>query len=288
MDEQKIFWKKQTLVFDSSMKDALQQQHYAAQFIALVGRHLIQQQADDSNTNMQFLKKEEMLVGNELSNGLRVALHLPNMKLLVLNKGYKTLQEILLLGKTQNQAFNELRKSLEDNNVDISKLTNELHYEIPEHALAKGAVFKIEDKKYTEENSIYRNNADIIINEVAAQFKNADPVRVWPHHFDTGFFYPVAKNEKGELSKSIGIGWAIADSMINEPYYYLSFWSEKPVNNSQNFNSLKAGQWMMPIWDGAVLKNSDILNAGSAENQYKLVKTFFNSGINILKNNFEL
>ena len=75
---------------------------------------------------------------------------------------------------------------------------------------------------------------------------------------------------------------AIPDSIIGEPYYYLSFWSENPIKGIEKPDALDAGKWMMPNWNGAVLKQSEILEVGSAIGQHKLVKSFFNSGINIL------
>jgi hypothetical protein len=74
MSIRKKNWKTLTLPFNDDLNDALQQQHHASQFIALVGRHLIPQQPDDSNTNMQYLLDKELLVGNELANGMRLAL----------------------------------------------------------------------------------------------------------------------------------------------------------------------------------------------------------------------
>ena len=67
-------WKLQTLPFGDEMKNALQQQHHAAQYLALAGRHLIPQQPDDSNTNMEFIPETGMLVGNSLSDGMKIGL----------------------------------------------------------------------------------------------------------------------------------------------------------------------------------------------------------------------
>ncbi|MCD4663677.1 MAG: hypothetical protein K8R68_00305 [Bacteroidales bacterium] len=39
---------------------------------------------------------------------------------------------------------------------------------------------------------------------------------------------------------------------------------------------------MIPGWNGAILKHSEIFKEKSAEKQYKLVEYFFTSGINIL------
>ncbi len=53
-------WKELTQDFNSDLHNVLLQQHHAAQFIALVGRHMLPQQADDSNTNMQCMAGREI------------------------------------------------------------------------------------------------------------------------------------------------------------------------------------------------------------------------------------
>lgn len=284
MSVQRENWKTLTLSFNDDLNDASQQQHHASQFIALVGRYLIPQQPDDSNTNMQYLLDKEMLVGNALANGMRLALQLTDLTLYILDKDNKHKSEISLVGKITQQVFEEVKQTFAEFGVDTSNLKNELHYEVPTHDLINGASFTIKEKKLFQENTFYRHNAEVILNEIAAGFEDTDSVRVWPHHFDTGTFIPFAHNDKGELSQSIGIGWTIPDSMVNEPYYYLSFWSELPVESFEALTPLEVGEWITTGWKGGVLKLSDILQYSSADEQQELVKTFFNSGIKILTN----
>jgi hypothetical protein len=75
--------------------------------------------------------------------------------------------------------------------------------------------------------------------------------------------------------------------MVNEPYYYLSFWSEQPVESFEALTPLEAGKWITTGWNGGVLKLSEVLKYVSADEQHALVQTFFNSGIKILTNNFK-
>ena len=98
-------WKRLTLDFDEGLSKALQQQHHAAQFIALVGRHLVPKQADDSNTNMQYQADREWLIGNELPGGMRIALHLSDLNLILIDKENNSRSDIPLLGKTKVQVF---------------------------------------------------------------------------------------------------------------------------------------------------------------------------------------
>ena len=75
--------------------------------------------------------------------------------------------------------------------------------------------------------------------------------------------------------------------MVNEPYYYLSFWSEQPVESFEALTPLEVGKWITTGWNGGVLTQSEILQSSSADEQQNLVKTFFNSGIKILMNHFK-
>jgi len=283
MNNSKKTWRQQTMPFNNNLNDTLQQQHHAAQFLAMVGHHLIPQQADDSNTNMEFLPDENLILGNALPNGMRVALQLIELKLLVLDKKNEPKKVIKLDGKTKDEVFIELAQNLADVGIDVSNLKNELHYKIPTHPLGNGALFSIKNENDFIENANYRHNAKIVLNEIAEVFKQEEPIRIWPHHFDTGAFYVISKNGKGETTQTIGIGLAIPDSMINEPYYYLSFWSADATAELDKLPSLPSGQWLMPDWNGAVLKHSEILKADTANEQYELVKSFYQSGINLLK-----
>jgi hypothetical protein len=231
---------------------------------------------------MQYLPDNETLVGNALADGLHLGLHLSKMALQVLNQNEELIDSVELNGRTWDETFDSMKRILQNSGIDILKINNELHFEIPFHPLADGASFDIRELKYFKENAIYRHNSEIILHEVITEYPNASPIRVWPHHFDTGTFIPLDSNESSGVSKSIGLGWAIPDTMVQEPYYYLSFWSAETDKILESLNPLPAGKWLMPKWNGAVLQHSDILQLLSAEKQYNLVKSFFESGISIL------
>ncbi len=278
----KAIWKPQTVPFQDDLNDTLQQQHHATQFIALAGRHLIPRKADDSNTSLEFIFDGGLLRGNLLPNGMHLVLSLTDLMVTILDQDNHTKKSIVLEGKSKQTVFNELKQSLSELEVDVTGFKNELHYEIPLHPLDQGASFSVKDGHYLTETANYRNNADLIIREMASAYDQAEPVRIWPHHFDTGSIIPVSRSDAGGISQSIGIGWAIPDGMVKEPYYYLSFWSEKPVDNAAEPGQLIAGEWMLPNWNGAVLKHSAIIKENTAANQHQLVEDFFKSGISSL------
>lgn len=280
-------WKPQTLAFDEDIHQAMQQQQHAAQLIAMVGHQLIPQKADDSNTNMQFLSAENVLLGNPLPNGFKLSLGLTDLKLSILDKENNAVKQISLEGKNKQEAFNELKQCLSDLGVDVMDFKNKLHYEIPPHPLDRKRAFSITNEEDFIENAKYRHNAKIVLNEVAALFKQKEPIRIWPHHFDTGAFYVIKKDEEGEAIQTIGIGMAVPDAMVDEPYYYLSYWSKDSDEVEESLSALVAGHWMMPDWKGAVLRFSEIAEQKTAEEQYTMVKSFYKQGIEIIQNHFK-
>ena len=286
--KEKNTWKALTQSFTGDLHNVLHQQHHASQFIALVGRHLVSQQPDDSNTNMQYLSDREWLIGNELPGGFRMVLQLSGLKLCIVDRVMNCRSEIPLAGLKKQQVFEQMKQSLAELNLDVKLLINELHYTLPDHELDRNATFSIGDMKSIQEITYYRHNAEIVIASMASHFEKAEPVRIWPHHFDTGTFIPLRYNANGGISRSIGLGWAMPDDMVNEPYYYLSFWSEDSIENFNALPNLEAGEWIKTGWHGGVARNSDILKISSASGQEAFVETFFQSGINLLREHYNL
>lgn len=275
-------WQLLSIPFNQDLENELKQQHLAAQFIALTGRYLIPKKPDGSNINMQYLPEKEMLLGNSHPNGWVVGVHLKNQAVQVLNEKGIAKAEIFLEGKTFQEAFQEFKTALQNQGIDVSQLKTEQPYELPTGGLKEGKYFAIESDNAVSENIHYRHNAQLLISELDARFSDVESVRIWPHHFDTGTFATIARNEKGAASKTIGLGLAIPDSMVNEPYFYLSFWSENPLDIEYNPVKLPAGKWMIPDWNGAVLSVSEIIKKETAEEQFSLVKSFFEVGVSVL------
>jgi len=281
-------WKKLTLPYDVNIDDAVRQQHHAAQFIALVGRHLIPRKPDDSNTNMDFIAELNALVGNPMAGGLRVGLQLTDMVLLIVDENFRRLHAMTLTGKTKNEVLTKLKAELRQQGAKVDGLNRKLHYELPEHLLDKGAAFSISDRIFFEEMTAHRYNAQLVLDQLVQPYEHAAPVKVWPHHFDTGTIIPVDYDEKGEIAQSMGLGWAIPDRMVAEPYYYLNFWSSEPVKYFDHLPPLKQGEWITSGWQGGILKLSDMLTYTSAEEQHGAVRLFFESGINILQHHLNV
>lgn len=280
------YWQMISFQFDNNLEIALRQQHLAAQYLALVGRYLVSKESDSSNINMGFNMEQKMLIGHFFNQEMQLALYLPDLELRLLQNGKETVKSIRLNGKSFEQGFAELRLSLINSSIDIFALKNEQPYNLPVNFLNENRFISTDKLAFNAATSL-RHNAEIIITELAAEFKDAIPVRIWPHHFDTATYFATARNEVGVVSRTVGLGWAIPDEMINEPYFYLSFWSEEEVKYKSKLNALTAGKWMSPKWNGAVLKHSEIIKESSAQKQHQLVKQFFNEGVSVLTRLFK-
>ncbi len=274
-------WKLISLHLDPALQDALQQQHYAAQFIAMAGRHLLPQQPDDSNTSMNYLTEKSLIAGQELLPGLRLALHPAEMALCLLAQNSTCNPEVRLQGKSMQQVFEAMKKMLSSVEIDTTNLMEELHYEIPAHTLNKGGSFQTGEKQRFLENTRYRHNAQILLEEIIQAYRDTEPVRIWPHHFDTGTLIPL-KEKRGKTTRSLGLGWAIPDTMVRESYFYLSYWSEGSAGLPDDLPAPGRGRWMMPDWNGAVLPLSRLLEADTSQGQHALANEFFRQSIQML------
>jgi len=105
-------------------------------------------------------------------------------------------------------------------------------------------------------------------------------INIWPHHFDTGVYYSITE-ANGESIQAIGGGLAIADSMIDEPYFYLYGWAKEGTIDYSSAPSNTSGQWLTEGWQGAVLRASDISNIEDTNAFFKEAYEFL---FNQLKN----
>jgi hypothetical protein len=70
--------------------------------------------------------------------------------------------------------------------------------------------------------------------------------------------------------------------MVNEPYFFVSYWPPESANGFDALPPLKVGTWLNGDWKGGIYKLSEFVNLPAAI-QYKRTRTFFTSGIELLK-----
>jgi hypothetical protein len=157
-----------------------------------------------------------------------------------------------LSGKTLSQAATWLSE----------KLKTEIHfrdYDMPENEVQNGAPFSPD-----------RGQLDAAANwfTLAQQaLTGHGELRIWPHHFDMGFWSP------GKIEgKSIGGGFSLGDQSYKQPYFYINpYGIEKP----DSLPELQRGQWS-DHWIGAVLTIDEL---DDSDNQTKTASSFVESAI---------
>ena len=265
-----------------SLAPAIEQIHRGAQFISMVGKHYVENQLDDSHTNMEWLKDLEVLAGNWAKSpkgDFRFGIRPKDLTLLMFDVEMSEVDNCHLDGLTKSQVLDWVKVHLHQFDVDSEKMKMDIHYDIPHHDTDDGAAYQLFNAALFGEMAKYRANGDLMLRHFANQHKTASDVRTWPHHYDNGAYIPVVFGPEGEHLKSFSIGMGIPDEASDEPYFYITTWSKAGDNSYENVAPLPAGGWISAPFSGAVLKASEIVEAKTAEAQAKMVFDFLDAGI---------
>lgn len=289
-------WKLLTFPEPRKLNQSIAQLHHAAQFVALIGNSLLPKADDDSQANLGWHFEKEALTGQEVevNQKFRGALSYPTFELQLIDPNDFVITRLKVDGQTKASLLNWLKKETSKVGLTAEDLQPITHFSIPEHPTDNNAAFKLIALDFHEELAKYRHNAQIILETFAQKFEHATPVRVWPHHFDSGTYIPLSFEAPGKEDKSIGLGFAIPAGAITELYFYVYFWSKTGNEDLSDLPELHGnGFWVTEGWKGAALKASDVLKAKTPNDQYKMVHDFFVSAINsqmelIGANNFQL
>lgn len=265
-----------------SLKPAIEQIHRGVQFISMVGKHYVKNEADDSHTNMEWLAAEEVLAGhwaNSPKGRFRFAMRSKDLTLLMYNQDMTVVDNCPLQGLNNAQILDWVKIHLYQFDVDANAMKMDIHYDIPHHETDDGVSYSYAEPGLFEEMARHRANSDLILKHFATQYKTASAVCTWPHHFDHGAYIPMVFGEDGEHLKSFSIGMGIPDEASEEPYYYITTWSKAGDNIYEDLAPLPAGRWISSPFNGAVLKASEITAKATINEQVALVSAFLETGI---------
>lgn len=254
--------------------------HHAVQFIAAAGKYLLDKEADDSHTNMSWDSNMEMFYGGSINSRARVGLHIPSLSLKVSGPTGIELASFPLFGKTKDQGLIWLQQALQLKQIDTTSLELSTHYEIPEHQTDENKPFPKVADKILSELSNHRTLSDQICSDVFSKHSNASPPRTWPHHFDHGVSVPLKFDNEGNATHSFSVGYAVADSVINEPYFYVTQWKKEEEIDYSDAPKLEFGEWLPEKLNGAALSLSDILKMSD---QRLGINSFIDSTIDFSK-----
>ena len=210
-------------VAPSELVDSRKQIHWAAQLLAATADAKLKKTRDDSHSNLCWDAATQCLKGR-----VGISLDVPKLTLRVGQSSFS------LNARTLEDAANWLRTEM-DTTIKFRE------YKMPAHEVGQGGSFS---HNATHQAAIARW---LTFGQTA--LSGNGELRVWPHHFDLGFWKP------GEsAAQSIGGGFSLGDNYYEQPYFYINPYG---IERPETLPDLKFGHWTSH-WTGAVLTAEDL------------------------------
>lgn len=226
----------------SSYNQCDQHLHLLCQPLAKINRSLVPPKADDSHTNIAFDSLEQRLLGRWFAsngNAYLMGIDLKKLNYVLYDEERSELTHIPFLNRSIKDIELDLQIHLGRLGIQKEDLFAPLHFEISPYPFKEEA-FQAEHFEGLALWMDLRKNANeacmLLQNHLQAQGET----RIWPHHFDTGIYMEIAKQA------GLGFGLAMADDMMNEPYFYFSRYDlGENKFNWTNAPKLSAGKWII-------------------------------------------
>ncbi len=267
------FWLLQQAFRPSMLNQSQQEVHRAAQALAWMGQSVVQAASDDSHTNLGYWVDNRAFVSHALNDQGYLALHLPSFALVLLDNQKEEIERFPLGNLTKSQVLDVLRQIAQRFGFHPESIQMNSHNEL-EPQWEAADVLAMPPADHLEELHRYRANIIQLLEELKIDWVAPDETRTWPHHFDTASLDVIKMNEKGENQQTIGVGMAIADNLVAEPYYYVSYWDRDETKTMETLPLLEEGQWKMNGFHGAVLPISVVNNATTEARQAQILRNF--------------
>jgi len=227
--------------------------HLAAQYLATAAKSFIKTKEDDSHINLGWNSDEKRLETHDLSNdGLRLALNYLEYSLDFIHPKSGLGASYPLGGARHHDVMNWISREAKFAGIE-KEYTFELHYDLAHlNELTDDYRFLANDPEQLKELTQLRWLANKTIEMALSNFHSASEIRIWPHHFDTGVLAYFDQSKK----VSVGLGLAIPDEKVDDWYFYISAYHGNDPIKTDNFKSLKNGEWRSGEWNAAILKAS--------------------------------
>src|SRR5688572_21608091 len=179
-------WRSVSRVSYLYLHAARLQAHYAVQWLARAVRAYIPAQADDRHSSLGWDGGFGGLVTHPLPDGSRLGLRIADLTLAILDVHP---HELALDGRADSEVRTWLSEQIATRNLVASKLDASPPYTMPEHALALGARYSLDELGDAFATlAMWNANAHAALaamqQRLATQKLKAPPVRCWPHRFD--------------------------------------------------------------------------------------------------------
>ena len=240
--------------------------HLAAQYLAAAGISFVDKKEDDSHTNLGFISENGRMQTHPLSkSGDMLSLDYKKFTLDWNSQNSKT--SFRLDGATHKQVLEWLK---EVSNTFLKKeYVYAFHFDLP-HEIDDNFMFKLLDASKLQELMHLRILTQYTLEKILEDNRLESPIRVWPHHFDTGAY---AHFENGS-DISIGLGLAIPDSLCKEHYLYISGNRKGNAMDTSNFPKLDIGKWKNDGFKGAILPAATCVESEAVQFFQEAIDTY--------------
>lgn len=261
----------------SRLNDTVIHLHHAAQFLAMFSNSYLPAKDDDSQNNFEWNEADNKIVGRPADPGaVSMTLSVASFELSVERNPTST---ILISGHSRNEVDSLIRDALTKTDLDPEEYNPVTQFKLPHHDLDEQGRFMHPNQTLTSEWCRYLSNTKLLLSTIARQSTHATPIRIWPHHFDLAMLLVLSRDSQHKASATVGLGLAIADDLVSEPYWYVNLWSQNPVQFSQHKTLESDGDWRPHGYNGMTLPAGRITTESGQENEVAL---FFAEGINTM------
>ncbi len=225
------------------MENTVKNMHLAAQYLAAAGINFVPKTADDSHTNLGFSIENQRLETHPLSEkGDVLSLHYKNVGLQWTSQNNT---ESLVLDGTTHEAVLQWLQEVSQRFLGKS-YSYGFHYDLP-YEISDDYKFDFQNTKRLGELVQLRILAQSTFEETLASTGLESPIRIWPHHFDSGAYASL------NAHSAVGFGLAIPDSVGDEHYFYISGYKGHDAISTDGFSRLSKGEWKKSGFTGAIL-----------------------------------
>ncbi|WP_350285159.1 hypothetical protein [uncultured Croceitalea sp.] len=246
--------------------DTISQLHFAAQYLATAAKSFLVAKDDDSHTNIGFSIASKRLQTRSLTdNGLLLSLNLMDFSL---EWNSQKTEPLVLNDKTHSDVTDWLRRT--SVLLEFKKPYQfDLHYELP-FAIEDTFIFKSLQNEALEDFFTTRSIAQKAIQSFLEEESLVSEIRIWPHHFDLGAFATIS-----DTKKSVGVGLAVADTVVPQTYFYISGYQNNAPIDPTRLDTLTLGKWKNNTFKGGVLSAQKVTE--------KMAVTFLKQAFHALK-----
>lgn len=221
--------------------------HDAIQLVAAAGATLLEAHPEHHHTATVFDPSRQALVGAELPDGRRAALHLPSLTLSI-GEATRALRGAPFRGA-------------------VAWLAQELGADVvfPAWELPYGPVTERPAPTATDAQlaalTHWFDASHATLSAFVPSQGTASTVRAWPHHFDIATLVTLEAHDDPEKARSVGMGMTPGDGGIAAPYLYVTPWPTP----EHTLPSLPVGRWHTEGWTGAVLSGDAISSQNTVD-----------------------